>query len=197
MVQADPVVDTKLVKTAGEHWTCAMLARHGWAPALTRDGTERTDVLAVSTRLAHRPTIEVQVKAATQIGNRTTWPLNNKAQQPARSQHEWFVFVLLPAVPAPPRGFVVPRDHAAAAAWIVHQDWLTSPDVPEGRRNAPASQARVHDGIWDGYEDRWDLLGAPTGDVAVLLPGSLRERAQLDRVGLPPDHPWATRLPDW
>ena len=139
----------------------------------------------------------MQVKAATQIGNRTTWPLNDKAQQPAQSQHEWFVFVLLPAVPAPPRGFVVPRDHAAAAAWIVHQDWLTSPDVPQGRRNAPASQARVHDGIWDGYEDRWDLLAARTDDVAVLLPGSLRERARLDRVGLPPGHPWATQLPEW
>jgi hypothetical protein len=61
MVEAYLVGDTKLVKTAGEHWTCAMLARHGWAPALTRDGTERTDVLAVSTRLSHRPTVEVQV----------------------------------------------------------------------------------------------------------------------------------------
>jgi hypothetical protein len=42
------MIDTKMVKTAGEHWACSMLARHGWAPALTRDGTERTDVLTVS-----------------------------------------------------------------------------------------------------------------------------------------------------
>ena len=51
-----------MVKTAGEHWVCATLARYGWAPALTRDGLERTDILAVGTQLAHRPTIEIQVK---------------------------------------------------------------------------------------------------------------------------------------
>jgi hypothetical protein len=191
------MTDTKMVKTAGEHWTCSMLARHGWAPALTRDGTERTDVLAVSTLLAGRPTAELQVKAATKIGDRTTWPLNEKAQQPARSQHEWFVFVLLPAMPIVPRGFVVPRDHVAAAAWIVHQDWLTSADVPKGRRNAPVSQARARCSVWEGYEDRWDLLGTPTDDVPVLLPSSLQEQAQLDRVGLPPGHPWVTRPPEW
>jgi hypothetical protein len=42
-------VDTKMVKTVGEHWVCATLARHGWAPALTRDGLERTDILSQST----------------------------------------------------------------------------------------------------------------------------------------------------
>lgn len=100
---------------------------------MTRDGTERTDVLAVSTVLPGRPTIEVQVKAATKSGERTTWQLNEKAQQPARSSHEWFVFVLLPAAPTPPRGFVVPRDHAAAAAWIVHENWRPRPTfLPAG-----------------------------------------------------------------
>jgi hypothetical protein len=40
-------MDTKMIKTVGEHWVCATLARYGWAPALTRDGLERTDILAV------------------------------------------------------------------------------------------------------------------------------------------------------
>jgi hypothetical protein len=35
-----------MVKAAGEHWVASMLARHSWAPALTRDGLERTDILA-------------------------------------------------------------------------------------------------------------------------------------------------------
>lgn len=191
------MADTKMVKTAGEHWTCAMLARHLWAPALTRDGTERTDVLAVSTILPGRPTIEVQVKAATKRGERTTWQLNEQAQQPSRSQHEWFVFVLLPEAPTPPRGFVVPRDHAAAAAWIVHENWRTAPDVPAGQRNAPVSRARVQWDIWHGYEDRWDLLGTPTNEVPVLLPNWLRDRVALPRVGLPPGHPWAIEVPPW
>jgi hypothetical protein len=44
-----------MIKTVGEHWVCATLARYGWAPALTRDGLERTDILAVSTTLSAYP----------------------------------------------------------------------------------------------------------------------------------------------
>ena len=40
------VSDTKAVKSVGEFWTCCKLAMNGWAPALTRDGLERTDILA-------------------------------------------------------------------------------------------------------------------------------------------------------
>jgi hypothetical protein len=36
------MADTKMTKSAGEHWVCSVLARHGWAAALTRDGLERT-----------------------------------------------------------------------------------------------------------------------------------------------------------
>jgi hypothetical protein len=56
------MVDTKLVKSAGEHWVCAALAHAGWAAALTRDGLARTDILAVHTGTGQL--IEVQVKAA-------------------------------------------------------------------------------------------------------------------------------------
>ena len=45
-----------MTKTVGEHWVCATLARHDWAPALTRDGIARTDILAVGTLLPNRPT---------------------------------------------------------------------------------------------------------------------------------------------
>jgi len=41
-------MDTKMTGTIGEHFACAMLARHGWAPALTRDGLARTDILVRS-----------------------------------------------------------------------------------------------------------------------------------------------------
>ncbi len=33
------MADTKQTKSIGEHYVCAMLARCGWAPALTRDGS--------------------------------------------------------------------------------------------------------------------------------------------------------------
>jgi hypothetical protein len=45
------MVDSKLTKTVGEHWVCATLARHDWAPALTRDGLERTDILQLQRTL--------------------------------------------------------------------------------------------------------------------------------------------------
>jgi hypothetical protein len=190
-------VDTKMVKTAGEHWVCATLARYGWAPALTRDGLERTDILAVGTQLAHRPTVEIQVKTASQRGQATSWPLGTKAQLVAESEHEWFVLVLLPELPGTPRAFVVPRDHLSAAAWIVHQDWRTDPSAPAGSRNADLDQARIRWTVWRGYEDRWDLLGMPTPEVAVLLPPPLRGLALGERVGLPPGHPWNDHLPKW
>jgi hypothetical protein len=44
------VPDTKQTKSIGEHHVCSMLARWAWAPALTRDGLARTDILAVFTR---------------------------------------------------------------------------------------------------------------------------------------------------
>ena len=59
------MVDTKQTKTVGEHHVASELARRGWAPALTRDGLERTDILAVHT--VGRRQIEVQVKPASRI----------------------------------------------------------------------------------------------------------------------------------
>ena len=53
---------------------------------------------------------------------------------------EWFVRVALAEEPwAGKRGLVVPRDHAAAAAWISHRDWLSAPGIPPGKRNATAT----------------------------------------------------------
>jgi hypothetical protein len=191
------MVDRKITKTVGEHWVCATLARHNWAPALTRDGIARTDILAVGTHLAHRPTVEIQVKTASEWGSNTRWHLGAAANLIAASEHEWFVLVLLPELPEAPRAFVVPRDHVSAATWIVHRNWLTDPAAPEGKRNAGLSKARIHLAIWEGYEDRWDLLGTLTSKVPVLLPDWLRWCAEEERVGLPPGHPWNKVLPQW
>ena len=131
------MADTKMTKTIGEHWVCATLARHGWAPALTRDGLERTDILAVSTHLARRTTTEIQVKTAHSRGESTNWLVGTKAQLIVESEHEWFVFVLLPDLPSIPRAFVVPRNHVSAAAWIGYWDWFKAPAAPAGTRNTP------------------------------------------------------------
>jgi hypothetical protein len=188
-------MDTRLVKARGEHWVCSVLAGLGWSAALTRDGLERTDILA-SHSDADRM-IEVQVKAAT-FRSRLNWMVNRKAQQPARTDREWFVLVALADEPwAANRGFVVPRDHVAAGAWISHQDWLTDPAVPPGQRNTPLEMARVSLTTFEGYENRWELLLRPATTAPVLLPSEYRDLAADPRVGLPPEHPWQAHLPEW
>ena len=189
------MVDTKLVKLAGEHWTCAVMARHGWGAALTRDGLEHADVLAVHS--ASRRLLEVQVKTASFMP-RPNWRLNLKAQQPSKTDHEWFVLVALGQSRTDgTRGYVVPRDHDAAAAWITHENWRTEPGVPAGKRNAGVDQARVAATVFEKYVDRWDLLHEPTTAVPVLLPPEYRDLAPSDRVGRPPGHPWLRAIPDW
>jgi len=187
-----------MTKSVGEHWACAELARSGWAPALTRDGIKRTDILAVATHLADRPTIEVQVKTATDAGRGTTFLPGDPTGKHAANDREWFVFVRLPRDCSHAlHGYVVPRDHAMAVTWIVHQNWLTSPDARPGSRNTDIGRSRIEPVVFEGYRDRWDLLDLPTSDVPVMLPTWVRDRATEERVGLPPAHPWAQGFPAW
>ncbi len=191
------MVDTKQTKSIGEHHVSAMLARFDWAPALTRDGLERTDILAVHAH-GHRPMVEVQVKSIRGSGDKVRWPLGPKSQSPALHDREWFVLVAIPVDPLQPiRNFVVPRNHVSAAAWIEHLNWLTEPGIAAGKRNAGVDQARTELSTFRGYEDRWDLLVEPAHAAPVLLPSAFHGWAQEDRVGLPPDHPWRANLPTW
>lgn len=193
------MTDTKMTKSAGEHWVASVLSRHGWAAALTRDGLERTDILGVYTEGPVRRMIEVQVKSIRAADRRARWPLGIKSQQPSLSPHEWFVLVMLDptAKTAAPRSFIAPRDHVAAAAWIGHMNWLRDPAAPAGTRNAGVEQSRVGVETFMPYEDRWDLLHIPTNEVEVMLPPHYRDLAMNPLIGLPDGHPWREDLPAW
>ncbi len=193
------MADTKQTKTIGEHYVAAELARRGWAPAFTRDGLERTDILAVFTELDNRRMIEVQVKTALRAQpHNANWPLGVKAQGPSKHEREYFVMVAVPHdLEIPPRYFVIPRAHVAAAAWIEHMNWLTDPEAEPGKRNAPVERARVKLQTFKLYENRWDLLFIDEHDAPVLLPPNYRTLAQTERIGLPPGHAWRMSLPDW
>jgi hypothetical protein len=185
-----------MVKSVGEHWVCAVLARMNWAAALTRDGLERTDILAVQAG-GERRTVEIQVKAATDEGSTPAWWMNKSAQKVARSDREWFALVLVPpALAAPLRTFVVPRDHVVAATWISHQAWATDPGVPAGKRKA-TNVPRMPPSAFEAYEHRWDLLQQPTTEVPILLSAASRQLALESRIGMQSDHPWAAALPQW
>ncbi len=193
------MADTKQTKSIGEHHVAAELARRGWAPALTRDGLERTDILAVLAEGPERRLIEIQVKAARGPRmNAISWPLGLKSQSRSRHEREYFVLVAVPQdLSQPPRSFIAPRVHVAAAAWIEHMHWLTDPEAPAGKRNASVDRARVFLGTLAGYEDRWDLLSIDQLDAPVLLPSHYRGLALSRRVGLPPDHEWHAEVPEW
>lgn len=186
----------------GERWVCATLARYGWAPALTRDGIARTDIPGCRHPPGRLPTLESQVKAANDTRPRTSWPLGGVTCVTAASEREWFVFVPVPRLSLPPRAFVVLRDHVSPGTWIVHKNWRTDPSAAPGKRNAGITQARIEVTIWKGYEDRWDLLGTPTGEAPVLLPAWLRpvprKKGSACRPGIPgtsPCHSGDSRLP--
>jgi hypothetical protein len=188
-------IDTKLTGAAGEHYVCSMLARYGWAASLTRDGLERTDVLAVHS--VTRTMIEVQVKTLRAGGS---WLLGRKGTLPAVSDHEWFAFVRLGPAPDPPESWLVPRNHVAAATWIGHMSWLLDPSAEAGKRNAGIESARMGEEVWAGYKDAWTDLGASTTDVAVRLPVWMKAKMSSgDIPPLPNDHPWLdpTRVPAW
>lgn len=196
------MVDTKQAKTIGEHYAAAEMARRAWAPAFTRDGLERTDILAVRTGTGtgdERRLVEVQVKTATNTAWKyVSWPLGEKSQQPSASETEYFVMVgVLTDLTVAPRFFVLPRAHVAAAAWIGHQHWLTEPGIPAGKRNASAARSRVHIKTFERYENRWDLLDIDESACPVLLPPEYRDLAQEARVGLPLGHAWHKALPKW
>lgn len=173
---------------------CSVLSRFQWAAALTRDGVARTDILAVHENGRH---VSIQVKT-TSPAKSPRFMTGSKCLAPAISPNEYFVLVALNGTEwGSPRAYVVPRDHLAAAVWIEHQEWLTNPSVPSGKRNTSIDGARTSAAVFARYEQRWDLLNKPTDELPVLLPPRFRTLARDARVLLPPDHPWAVVEPAW
>ncbi|WP_426724920.1 hypothetical protein [Curtobacterium flaccumfaciens] len=75
------MADTKQTKIISEHAVAVELARRCLAPALTREGPKRTDILALELA-GSRTMIEVQVKVARGRRPRLSWPLGKKSQPP-------------------------------------------------------------------------------------------------------------------
>lgn len=188
------MADTKPVKLAGEHWVCSVMARHSWGAALTRDGLEHADVLAVHT--ATRRLVEVQVKTASFMP-KPNWRLNLKAQSRLGLTTSRSSSLRSARRRRRARERSSCRGPRAAAAWITHENWRTEPGIEPDKRNAGVDQARADATVFAGYLDRWDLLHELTPEVPVLLPPDYRDLALSDRVGLPPKHPWREQLPNW
>lgn len=170
-------MDTKQVKSAGEHWACSELARRGWAPALTRDDMARADILAMSIRLPGRPTIQVQVKSATKSAtrNRVSWHLGKTTSGLDESDRAWFMLVVVPEIPEPLYAYVIPRDHVAAAIYLSQQRLLSESGNPPDSRDGVLDRMRTSETVFEAYRDRWDLLDTSTVEVPIMLPKQLLE----------------------
>jgi hypothetical protein len=188
------MIEKKLVKSAGEHWVCGVLSQMGWAAALTRDGLERTDILAVNKAGHH---LSIQVKTTT-TAVKPKFMFGSKVIEPSVSLNEWYVLVALPVdVLSPTRAFVIPRDHASVGVWTRHMEWLTNENVKPGSRNSGINLNRIDHWLFERYEQRWDLLDEPTNKTPVMLPPRCRTLCTNPRVGLPEQHPWRDGLPEW
>lgn len=191
------VSDTKAVKSVGEFWTCCKLAMNGWAPALTRDGLERTDILA---ERSHEPFNVAQISVQVKTSRNERWALNPAKIGGQRSSYEWFVLVGWDESSQRLSSYIVPRNHVSAGAWLGHMMWLTDPTAKRARNCGP-EQARIGTSIFGEYKDQWDFLLYPTDEVPILLPHELHEFAETTNNPdgkLPDWHPWTgDNLPNW
>lgn len=185
------MIDTKQIKSIGEFYACTRLAMNGWHPALTRDGIERTDILAIDAENSRA--ISIQVKTTSSHG----WRLNIPKINASKQNTEWFVLVKVDIDSSRLQSFIVPWDHLTAGAWALHQNWLTDPDQKPGKRNAGADKAIIGTDVFSSYEDRWDLLENATDEAPVLLDQTIRELILGPRIGLPDWHPWKDNPPSW
>lgn len=159
----------------GEHYVCYLLARHGWAASLTREGLQRCDLLAVHAE--DRRVIEIEVKSASPTV-RPIWHPGASGLIPAATDHEWFIFVQLHGdLNQVPTCYVVPRNDASAGAWIWHESWRTDPNAAPGTRNTPVKHARIPATPWQRYAGAWDQLRYPSTDQPVRLPPWMRAQA--------------------
>lgn len=188
--------DTKAVKSVGEFWTCCKLAMNGWAPALTRDGLARTDILA---ERSLPPFDAAQISIQVKTSRNGRWRLNPNRIDAAHSPREWFVLVEWNESTQALASYVVPRDHVSAGSWLGHMRWLTDPTAKRARHAGPEKSVRGVE-TFGGYKDRWDLLLKPTDEAPILLPHELHELALSGDpdIRLPRWHPWSgDGLPDW
>ena len=114
----------------------------------------------------------------------------------ARSEHEWFAFVLIPSFPQALRTFIIFRNHVCAATWI---EWRILTNYLDSKQQCDdkSKQIWISWVTWQRYEERWDLLGTPTSDIPVMLGVYHRHLAKNKIVDLPPGHPWDEEFPEW
>src|SRR5262245_42068402 len=155
---------TGLTGAAGEYFVAAELSLRGWLATVTIKNAPYTDVLAQ--KPLEGLAVAIQTKTSSG-GNR--FQLNSKAEGPSKAQNQWYVFVRLDEDEVGrPRYFVVPHNVMAGALFAQHREWLSGKKRDGSDRRDSAMRSMPLDDI-AAYEDRWDLLEAPTDQAPLLI----------------------------
>ena len=176
---------TGLTGAAGEYYVAAELSLRGWLATPTIKNAPGTDVLAQYREKGIL--VAIQTKTAS-LGNQ--FMVNASIERPSLANNEWVVLVKLHELHRRPSFFVVPHDHVAAASYAQHMRWLATPGQ-KGQEHRDTPRRMLIAKQFLDYEDQWDLLLRPTGEVPNLLGADYAEC--ISQWGVPPGHPGMPR----
>jgi hypothetical protein len=179
---------TGLTGAAGEYFVAAELSLRGWLATVTIKNSPGTDVLAQN--LDRHLLVAIQTKTASSGMN---FQLNEKCELPSVSENEWYVFVGIQEERTRPRFYVVPHNVVAGALYADHLAWLATPGR-SGQAHVDTPRRGLRAEHIAQYEDRWDLLEAPSSQAPLLIDPIYT--ALVEKFGLPPEHPgWPSSSP--
>jgi hypothetical protein len=176
-----PIKMTGLTGAAGEYFVAAELSLRAWLATVTIKNAPGTDILAQ--KLGTGTTIAIQTKTANEGNN---FQLSAKCEIPSSALNQWFVFVKLHGIGTRPSFFIVPRNVVAGAVYAQHKEHLSRPGK-SGKPHKDSTLRIIRARYIMGYEDRWDLLEAPTTDAPLLIDPYYS--AFVETFGLPENHP--------
>lgn len=178
-----PIALTGLTGAAGEYFVAAELSLRGWLATVTIKNAPGTDVLAQ--KAGTGVTVAIQTKTASYGMN---FQLNAKCETPSVTSNEWYVFVKLHEERTRPSFYIVPRNIVAAAVYAQHRAWLAEPGK-NGQPHKDTPRRTLLPRLLAGYEDRWDLLDAPSTEAPLLIGQKYRD--DVANFGVPPGCPAA------
>lgn len=140
-----------LTGVSGEYFVAAELSRRGFLCSVTLKNTRGIDILVANEEATKN--IGIQVK--TNQGDKTTWILNEKAEN-FYSDNLFYVFVNLKGKDTLPDYYIIPSKIVSSYINQNHQQWLAAPGK-KGQAHNDSSIRSFKDEA-KKYYNRWDLL---------------------------------------
>lgn len=140
-----------LTGVSGEYFVAAELSRRGFLCSVTLKNTRGIDILVANEQATKN--IGIQVK--TNQSDKTTWMLNEKAEN-FYSVNLFYVFVNLKGIDTLPDYYIVPSKVVSGYINQNHKNWLATPGKKGQAHND--SSIRSFKDETKKYLNKWDLL---------------------------------------